>query len=150
MNNTRYFKMEKSDIGKYIVRKFQTHTCYDGEFLCGTSLVDSNKKRVDIIFCPCKIELYHGDFNYKVVLRPVGLYGKFVGTRPWYTCDVEHSLTNQEETGADIFNTEEEAFAYAQKQNNILYPPKKKRWYHNIIEFFKNIDSYNIAKYLGL
>ena len=119
----KYFKLGYEHIGGYIVSKMATHIHFSDD-LMSMEWLSHNGKSVSYLYVPTKIGFYNDgsySFNYKVTLTPIGDYRKFVGTRPWYTCDIESRINHNPGEINKYFDDPTDALAYAEELNEKLF-----------------------------
>lgn len=140
-DNKQPFKITTNHIGDYLVfkTKLVRKTYFKGFPLiveAETGARDANE-----IYAVMQIRFHNEgvrDVNYKINLRPVGIYRSIVSDRNWYTCDVEHHIDNN--TEEKCFDDPIDALNYAAELNKKLYPEPKLPWYKRIKNLFIKKD----------
>lgn len=140
-DNKQPFKITTNHIGDYLVfkTKLVRKTYFKGFPLiveAETGARDANE-----IYAVMQIRFHNEgvrDVNYKINLRPVGIYRSIVSDRNWHTCDVEHHIDNS--TEEKCFDDPTDALNYAAELNKKLYPEPKLPWYKRIKNLFIKKD----------
>ena len=120
--NEKYenFKINKSKLGNYIVKKCPIHEpTYFMGMKVGSSLRSGAPEAYGVFrIDPYNIEVFP-DQTYKVHLTPVGKLKDFMPNRAWYCTSIESSLKYFR---CEYFEDPFEAQEYANKHNSELFP----------------------------
>lgn len=140
-DNKQPFKITTNHIGDYLV--FKTKLIRKTYFKGFPLIVEAETGARDAneIYAVMQIRFHNEgvrDVNYKINLRPVGIYRSIVSDRNWYTCDVEHHIDNN--TEEKCFDDPVDALNYAAELNKKLYPEPKLPWYKRIKNLFIKKD----------
>ena len=120
--NEKYdgFKINKSRLGNYIVKKYPIH---EPTYVSGIKVASSVYSGAPEAYGVFRIDPYHikihPEQTYKVHLTPVGKLKDYMPDRAWYCDDIESSLDHFQ---AEYFEDPFEAQDYANKKNAELFP----------------------------
>lgn len=140
-NEKKSFKITTSHIGDYLVLKMDVvQKIFGGGYPFGVQATAGGKSVSDI-YAVMQIRFRSEgvtDVDYKINLRPIGVYRSCVADRNWYTCDIEHRMdeTFYGDEGYKCFDDPVDALEYAAKMNEKLYPKEEPL---GIIGFFKAV-----------
>ena len=89
--NIKNMKVTKETVGKYIVMPSKAFVETNGIIPWRSHIVDEHNKEI-MPYGVFRVDLYNGDFNYKVILNPVGLFSKLMDDQKRYSCSIESCL----------------------------------------------------------
>lgn len=134
-------KITTNHIGDYLVIKMKP---IQKTYFKGFPLIieaQTGARSADDVYAVVQIRFHNEgvrNVDFKINLRPIGMYRSFISDRNWHTCDIEHHIDNNEEE--KCFDDPIDALNYAAMLNKKLYPEPKLPWYKRIKNLFIKSD----------